>query len=237
MKTKNYLILFIILLMFNACQKPHNGTSYQILGTYNSSGLPDYLLKDTITPALFSFVDSSLPNGHNLTNSNPEFFNNSAIADIVITQPSDVYITFVHGVSGFTNSVAFYTYPTNQPPTSAADLKLITYAFPNAGLYTALIPGDKVNLGKFSAGNTVGIVLMQNSWNLNTHTLNSSVARFFTTDALNPEADPKLKKHTVLINYATENKLLIGFEDTDRSSNVCDNDFNDVVIYCSVTSD
>ncbi|HEY8658052.1 MAG TPA: DUF4114 domain-containing protein [Hanamia sp.] len=237
MKTKNYLLLFIILLLVNACQKPHNGTSYQTLGTFNSSGLPNNLLKDTISPTFLSFVDSILPNGQDLRISHPEFFNNVAIGDIVITQPSDVYITFVHGVSGFTNAIAYYTYTTYQPPTSAADLKLITYAFPNAGLYTSLLPGDKVNIGKFSAGTSVGIVLMQNSWDLSTHALNNNVARFFTTDALNPETDPNLKKHAILINYAPENKLLIGFEDTDRSSTLCDNDFNDVVLYCTVTPD
>jgi hypothetical protein len=237
MKTKNYLLLFIILLMVNACQKPHNGTSYQTLGTFNSSGKPDNLLKDSISPLLLSFIDSILTNGQNLRIFHPEFFNNVAIGDIVITQPSDVFITFVHGVSGFTNAIAYYTYPTYQPPTSAADLKLITYIFPNSGLYTSLLPGDKVNIGRFNVGTSIGFVLMQNSWDLSTHTLNNNVARFFTTDALNPETEPNLKKHAILINYAPENKLLIGFEDTDRSSALCDDDFNDVVLYCSVTPD
>jgi len=38
----------------------------------------------------------------------------------------------------------------------------------------------------------------------------------------------------VLLNYAPENKVLISFEDTDRTKPECDNDFNDVVIYCTV---
>jgi len=46
--------------------------------------------------------------------------------------------------------------------------------------------------------------------------------------------DFKLKKHAVLISYAPENKILIGFEDTDRTNSQCDNDFNDVVVYATV---
>ncbi len=36
--------------------------------------------------------------------------------------------------------------------------------------------------------------------------------------------------------YAPEDKILIGFEDTDRTNPDCDNDFNDVVVYGTVTT-
>ncbi len=237
MKTKIYLTLFTIILMVNACKKPgtNAGTSYQTLGTYDASGKPNNLLKDSISPSLISFIDSTLPNGIDLRIAHPEFFSNPASADIAITQPSDVYITFVYGVSGFTNSIGFYTYPTNQPPTSASDIKLITYVFPNAGLYTALKAGDKAKIGRFDVGTSIGFVLLQNAWNLSTHTLDNNVVRFFTTDVLNPELDPKLKRHVILINYPPKNNVLISFEDTDRSTPQCDNDFNDVGIYYTVT--
>ena len=222
--------------MGNACKKPgtNAGTSYQTLGTYDASGKPNNLLKDSISPSLLSFIDSTLPNGIDLRIAHPEFFSNPTSADIAITQPSDLYMTFVVGVSGFTNSIGFYTYPTNQPPTSASDIKLITYVFPNAGLNTALQPGDKEKIGRFDVGTSVGFVLLQNAWNQYTHSFNNNVARFFTTDALNPEVNPNLKKHVILINYIHGNKVLISFEDTDRSTPQCDNDFNDVTIYCTV---
>ena len=238
MKTKNYLYLLIILLMVNACKKHATNaeTSYQTLGTYDTSGKPNNLLKDSISSSLLSFVDSTLPNGIDLRIKHPEFFNSTAIADITITQPSDVYTTFVSGISGLSNSIAFYTYPTNKPPTSATDIKLITYVFPHTGgLFSPLHPGDKVKIGRFDVGTSVGFVLLQSAWNLNSHTLDNNTAHFFTTDALNPEMDPNLKKHVVLINYPPENKVLICFKDTNRSLPECDNDFNDVVIYCTVT--
>jgi hypothetical protein len=37
-----------------------------------------------------------------------------------------------------------------------------------------------------------------------------------------------------MLNYASESKTLLGFENTDRTSDKCDNDFNDVVFYATV---
>ena len=243
MKPKNYLFLFGILILVNACKKEplskavnFTSTTYQYLGTFNSSGEPDYLSPpDTISSSLLSFISNTLPDGQNLTISHPEFFGNTAIADITITQPSDVYITFVSQGCAYANSIAFYTYPSNQSPTSAKDIKLITYVFPNSGHLTPLHAGDKVKLGTFDVGTSIGFVLMQDAWDTTSRTLDNNVVHFCTNDALNPEVDPNLKKHAVLINYTPEKKILIGFEDRDRTLPTCDNDFNDVVIYCTVT--
>ena len=243
MKTKNYLLLFSILLIINACKKDpvtrpvkFTSTTYKTLGTYDSLGKPGYLAPpDTISSALRSFVNNTLPNGINLTIAHPELFSNTAIADITVTQPSDVYVTFVLEGCGYPNSLAFYTYPTNQSPTSAKDISQITYIFPSCGNKTTLHSGDKVKIGRFDVGTSIGFVLMQKAWDTTAHILNNDVVHFCTNDALNPEVDPKLKKHAVLVNYAPENKVIIGFEDLDRTWPACDNDFDDVVIYCTVT--
>ena len=239
MKPKIYAFFILTILGISACKKPvtkpvkFTSTTYQTLG-YDATGKPNNLLKDTISSSMLSFISSTLPNAQNLTQSHPELFSTNAIADIAITQPSDVYITFVQEDGGFKNSIAFYTYPTNQSPTSAKDIQLITYVFPNAGNLTPLVSGDKVKIGRFDPGTSIGFVLMQNAWDVDAKTLDDNAVHFCSNDALNPEVDPKLKKHAVLINYTPEKKVLIGFEDTDRTSSNCDNDFNDVVVYCSV---
>ena len=227
--------------MLNACKKDpvskpvsFTSTVYQNLAPYNSLGEPDNLLKDTIPSAMLSFIAQTLPDRQNLTIAHPELFTSTASANITITQPSDVFMTFVSGVAGYSNSIAFYSYPTNQPPVSAKDIKLITYVFPNAGNRTPLKPGDKAKIGKFDIGTTIGFLILQNAWDTSKGGLNNNVVHLCSTDALNPEVDPKLKRHAVLINYTPGNKLLIGFEDTDRTSPRCDNDFNDAVIYCTV---
>lgn len=232
------------LLVLNACKKDpatkpvkFTTTSYETLGTYDNKGTPNNLLKDSLSPSLLSFINTNLPDGQNLTQSHPELFKNPAIGDITITGPSQVYLTYVSGAESLNaNSIAFYTYPTDQPPTSPKDIKTITYAFPNAGHLTGLQPGDKVKLGDFTVGTSIGFVLMENAWDTTKKTLNNDAVHFCSNDALNPEVDPNLKKHAVLISYQAENKILVGFEDRDRTSPLCDNDFNDVVIYTTVVS-
>lgn len=245
MKKTNYILLFVCLLIFNACKKKElsatqpvdfTATAYQTLGGYDSTGKPGYLLtRDTISAAMLTYINTTLPNGKDLRVTNPDLLKKPAIGDITITQSSDVYITFVKQDGGFSSSIAFYTYPTGQSPQKATEIKVITYVFPNAGGYTPLQAGDKVKIGRFNAGTSIGFVLMQKAWSTTTKSLDNTAVHFCTNDALNPETDPNLKKHAVLINYAPENKVLIGFEDTDRTTPQCDNDFNDVVIYCTVT--
>lgn len=242
MNQKLYLILAFSMLGVISCKKKHNGgdiftqTTYKTLGPYNSSGLPSYLApKDSISSGLNSFMDSILQNGRNLTLAHPELFSNSAIADVAVKSTSDAYITFVHEDAGLENSIAFYTYPTGHSPQSVADIKEITFIFPSAGDKTPLQPGDRVKIGTFPAGTSIGFILMTGGWDNTNHKIDVNVTHYCTNDILNPEKDPSLRKHAVIINYAPDNKVLIGFEDTDRSLPACDNDFNDAIIYCDLS--
>jgi len=249
---KKYTLLFTILATLGACKKPQvlpgsvpvkfTATTYQTLGTYDNSGKPSYLTtKDVISSDLLSFINNTLHEKQDIRKTHQELFSTSAIADIKVTQKSDVYVTYVYNNTGYTDAIAFYTYPTNNPPASAADIKTITYIYPNAGngttpqATTTLQAGDKVNIGRFDVGTSIGFVLLQGAWNPTTHTINTDSPHFCSNDVLNPETDPNLKKHAVLINYAPEKKVLIGFEDQDRSTPDCDNDFNDVIVYATVT--
>jgi len=251
MKMKIYLSLCVVVLILAvyACKKKTSAqpgpvtkpvdftaTSYQTLGAYDSSGTPNYLLPpDGISPDMKSYINSMLIEKTDLRTTHPELLTNPAIADIVITAPSDVFITFVAELTNSKNALAFYTYPTNNPPASAKDIAAITYTFPSIGIGTKLQPGDKVKIGRFQPGTSIGFVLMKDAWDPNTKTLDNSAVHFCSNDVLNPEVASNLKKHAVLINYAPENKVLVGFENTNRTVETCDHDFNDVVIYVTVT--
>lgn len=240
MKTKSYALVASVLLMFAACKKEEvtkkvdfTGTTYKTLGTYDADGTPAYLLsRDAISSSMLSYIETTLVEKADLRNSHPELLNTSAIADIPITKASDVYITFVSQVTTSTNALAFYTYPTNSPLASSKDIDTITYVFPSVGTGTKLKAGDKVKIGTFQPGRSIGFVLLKNAWNTTTKALDNTAVHFCSNDVLNPEVDPNLKKHAVLINY--ESKVLIGFENTDRTEDRCDHDFNDVVIYATV---
>lgn len=243
MKMKKYALLLIFPLMIGACKKDpvtvpvaFTSTTYETLGTYDSSGRPNYLVTppDAISSDMLTYISTTLVEQQDLRKTHPELLTTKAIADIAVTQSSDVYITFVSQVTTAANALGFYTYPTNTPPASAKDIKTITYVFPNMGVGTTLKPGDKVKLGRFEPGTSIGFVLLKNAWSPTAKTLDNNAVHFCSNDVLNPEVDPNLKKHAVLINYSPENKVLIGFENTDRTDSKCDNDFNDVVLYVTV---
>ncbi len=187
-----------------------------------------------ISSDLITFISNTLQEGKDLRTTRPELLSNPVIADITITQPSDVFITFVSQGTSSYNAFAYYTFPTNQPPKSPGDIKKITYVFPNVKSNTPLLPGDKMKIGRFDVGTSIGFVLLKDAWNPVTKKLSNNAVHFYTTDVLNPEIDPNLKKHAVLINYSPENKILIGYEDTDRTNPSCDHDFNDVVFYATI---
>jgi len=235
--------LFLVILF--SCKKDEEpksipveftSTTYKTLGSYDTSGKPSYLVspRDTVSQSLMTYITSTLPDRKDLRTTNPELLTTKAIADVPITAASDVFITFVSQGGGFTNTFGFYTYQTGKSPLTTKDIPEITYVFPNSGNGTKLTRGDKVKIGRFNAGTSIGFVLLQKGWDPVTKALDNKVVHFCSNDALNPEVDPALKKHAVLINYPAENKTLIGFEDVDRTLPTCDHDFNDVVFYCTV---
>jgi len=245
---KKILPLILLSLLFSCAKnKPtppavtvpvkFTGTTYKTLGPYDDNGKPLNLqTPDVVSDSLLNFLHMMLPEHLNLETRHPELLASSALADIIVTQKTELYATFVSQGALYANAIGFYTYPTNSPLTSAADIKVITYIFPNAGGGTTLKAGDKVDMGTFDAGTSVGFVLMKDAWDPSIKTLNTDVIHYCSDDILNPEVNPQLKKHVVLLNYTPESKTLIGFEDTDRTYAGCDNDFNDVVFYITKTS-
>lgn len=206
-------------------------------GSFDASGTPTNLgTRETISPELLAFANNTLPSYTDLRKTNPELLTTKAIADITLTQKSNIKITFVASVAtGNYNTLGYYTYPTSNPPASAKDISKITYIFPSAGGGSLLQAGDNVTVGPINAGMSVGFVLLANAWTPTTKTVNTKAVHFASNDVLNPEFDPALKKHAVLINYTPENRILIGLEDTDRTLPTCDHDFNDLVVYATVT--
>ena len=212
-----------------------SSSTYENTCTWNAAGKPNCLESpDAITTNLLAFLDNNLKEGGDLRTYNPALLSNGAMADVTITQASDVFVTFVLQTTGLQNALAYYTFPTGNPPKSAADIQRINFVFPSVGKGTPLQPGDKVKLGRFGVGTSIGFVLLTDAWDPTTGKPNSKAVHYCTNDALNPEVNPQLKKHAVLLNFALENKTLIGFEDSNRTNSSCDHDFNDAVLYVTL---
>ena len=244
---KNYLpVLLVLFLSFTACKKdkdPVNGgttpvefnnTEYSYMGTYDDTGKPNYLVgRDAISPDLSSFIASKLPERGDIRKTNPDYLKN---ADLAITVKSDVFITFISEGTGYSNTVGYYLYKTGSSPKKPEDIEKVTYMFPLAQTNDggSLRAGDKVKIGTIESGTSIGFVLIQKGWDFATKKVNDKAPHFCSNKELNPENLDELKAHTVLFEYPAENKVIIGFEDINRTSPECDHDFNDVVINATV---
>jgi len=213
-----------------------NTTSYVSMGTTDSYGRPNYLVNpsDVVSNTLMTNLLTSLPESKDVRVTHPQYLTNSASSNVVITQTADVWITFLYEGAGNQNSVGWYTYPTGTPPNTIADISTINLMFPNSSLYGSggtMRSGDKVYLGTFQPGTTIGFVLFSNGW-AGSNKVSTSAYKFFTDSALNPEP-PSLQRHTIVLNDAADGRYLVCFEDLLRTSPSCDQDFNDVCIYAS----
>ncbi|MEO6150835.1 MAG: LruC domain-containing protein, partial [Mucilaginibacter sp.] len=200
-----------------------------------SLGRPKYLLEkgDAIDASLLKNINASLPESAPLPETHPEYLDSKVTSTLNIVEQSDVWITYVSEGAGNKNTLAYYTYKTGDKPTREKDIKNAKYVFPNAsnsGSGGGLNAGDKISLGRFEAGTSIAFILIGDAW---TGTdIDTDKPRYFSDDALNPEKDGALKKHTVVLFDAAHELFLIGFEDLPRDGG-SDNDFNDLVFYAT----
>ncbi len=205
---------------------------YKYLGSYTNQGKPNYLepVNDIVSGELLSFINASLPERRPVMTYHPDYLLNNVETNINIIEQSDVWLTFISEGAGWTNSIAFFTYPTGNPPQSESDIDTLRIVLPNASLRGSggeLVSGNRVKLGRFDAGTSIGFVLIANGWN------GSSVAsgshRAYSIDKLNPESLASLKRHSVLLYDNTNGLFLVGMEDMRRDDAGCDHDFNDCI--------
>ncbi len=210
---------------------------YHYMGTYDNLGKPNYLepVNDVISSTFLSFVNASLPERKPVPTYHPAYLSSTAQTNLNIIADGDIYITFVHEGAGYTNTLAYFTYPTNSPPTTTSAIDSLHIIFPNGSLVGSsgnLVSGNKVKLGRFRSGTTIGFCLVSNGWNGTSKLVGAGNGKFFTIDALNPESSAANKRHAVLLNDNTNNLFLIGMEDINREGG-SDNDFNDMVFYAT----
>ncbi|MGV3509527.1 MAG: LruC domain-containing protein, partial [Sphingobacteriaceae bacterium] len=213
--------------------------TYSYMGTFDFYGRPQNYLdsqKGAVTADLITYLAESLPDQQDVRTHHPSYLSDNATKHLNLVKKSDVWITFVSEGGGYTNTIGYYTYPTNNPPNNINKIRDIKYIFPNtsgAGSGGSMQSGDRVNIGNFNAGTSIGFVLIQNGWTQSITSVNSSQTKFYSYSTFNPESSNDLRTHTVLLNYDREKLFIIGFEDLVRSTSGCDHDFNDVVLYAS----
>lgn len=205
-------------------------SNFFLMSSYDANGVPNNLEVpgDNVSTALLNDINGALPNsGGDAPNVAA-----SGASDATIVQQSQVWVTFVSEGAGFTNTLGYYVYNTNNPPASPNDIDSIFVIFPNASLLNSgggLQAGDKVCLGVFPAGVSIGWVLLQNAFKDNV--VKTDRTKLFSTDEWNPESNPALRPHNVQLVDPNRQLVVVGFEDVNRENPQCDNDFNDCIFY------
>lgn len=201
-------------------------------------GVPNYLEtpNDFISSTLLAQINTALPSGRAVPSNSPLLAENG-IRVIKVTQLAEVFVTFVSEGASYKNALFYYTYNENNPPASLEAISNYTVVFPNtsfSGSGGGLLPGHKVKLGVFPAGTVIGYGIAANGWKGNSEGFNGVTNGLWTVfgeKQFNPETNPSLKQHMVLLNDAPNHRIVMGFEDIKRDLNNCDHDFNDVMFY------
>lgn len=222
---------------------------WKILGDWDEYGTPAYLLPELASPSpttLYSIKDTYTSVAANeITKRYPEFFDGKMSSDVKIIKPTKVRLAFVSSSAGWNNAVGYFTYPTNQPPTSVKDIQKIL-AFPNASPIAksetqrgALLCGDQVQLkywdGKefhdeFPAGVSIGWFLegmgfITDGKNGNIGDVKEQGYSRYSITTLNSDG----KQRAVSLKDKNSNQIIaIGFEDN------IDLKYNDAAFYLDI---
>ncbi|WP_274971808.1 DUF4114 domain-containing protein, partial [Zunongwangia profunda] len=224
---KRKLLFLSLLVSFIATAQ-----NYQFLGTYDSQGVPDYLEgRDDISTETMKMIMDALPEGYPVPDYNPHYITAGYDTDLILDKDAAVWVTFVKEGAGYKNVLGFYTYDINAPKVKKPLPEDITIIFPNVsegGSGGGLRAGYKVRIGDFKAGTGIGWVLLANGWK---GYVTAGQWQLFSNPDYNPEADPELRNHNVLLADPENERFILGFEDIRRDYASCDQDFNDALFY------
>jgi hypothetical protein len=206
---------------------------FSYMGQYNNMGVPDNLedSSDAIGQLFLNDINAALPDMKPVPSFHPEYIAQNNETDVVLKAHADIWITFVSEGGDYTNALGYYTYNASNPPKSASEIKTRWIIFPNVSLVGSgggLKSGNKIYLGSFEAGTALGWFVVADAFKNGKVTQGKYIV--YSEPALNPEKDPKLKAHTVLLKDAQRGKLVLSFEDMLRDQG-SDQDFNDLTFY------
>jgi LruC domain-containing protein len=211
-----------------------------VMGEYDSLGVPDYLEDepDVVDADLLADLRTWFPE-REVTAFHASYLEELRVTDIQLKEEADVWITFIHEGAAWTSALGYYTYPLDSLPASPAQVENFKIAFPNFSYKNApglggMETGDKIRLGHFPAGTGIGFFMLSQGFDKDSGTLVPGLYTLYSTSAWNPESDPALQQHNVLLKDTSRELLFLGFEDLKREWPSCDNDFNDALASLTV---
>ncbi len=198
-------------------------------GYQQSTGKPENLSyhRDDYPKAFFERINNALPESI----INEAFLTNDDGATIVLQEEGEVFVTFIHEGAGYRNSFGYFTFDPKNPPNTPEDVSEII-VFPNLS-FPHMTNGHRLSLGSFPAGTHIGFFIAANGYWYDTGVKPFATNYYYSLQHLNPEVDPALRQHVVLLYDEDVEEVIMGFEDLPRTWG--DNDFNDAVFSVKVT--
>jgi hypothetical protein len=223
---KSFLFILILLLaIFTGCKKEKVKTIDE---------LPLNIIRTEASPTLYEKIIDLFPDGADATVNAPALFTDTVQKNIITTDETEVYVTFIAEGAKYTNTLGWYSYNKSNPPKSINDIK-INILFPNIsadGEGGLLKQGYMLKVGdsKFPRGTVIGFFLIVNGWN--NGTIQYSNTTFYTDYTLNTD----LMQHHILFKEKSNADIILGFEDMSKDQSI-DKDYNDILIKISDNMD
>lgn len=197
-------------------------------GYDQSTGKPDNVVYiDSYPNDFFARIANALPESE----LNEAFITDDAGSTIHLIEEGEVFVTFLHEGAGYLNSFGYFTFDASNPPATIHDVSE-TIVFPNLS-YPHLRQGDRVSLGTFPAGTSIGFFIAANGFSSSTGVKSSAVPYYYSLKHLNPESTDSLRQHMAALYDPYVDEVVLGFEDLPRTWG--DNDFNDAVFSVKTT--
>lgn len=213
----------------------------KILALSIDEGVPDDIIPTKPCPTLLGSLAGLFPNSKDNVLAHSELFDPNNERNVVLTKEADVFITFVDEEAAYKNSLGYYTYSLDNPPTSSADFEKIEkhILYPNiseVGSGGALAQGDMVKIGRFPTGTVVGFYLITRGWR------NGKVTKGEYIHYTNYEFNLGSKQQHTLFEEGQCNELVMTFEDLSLNPPasypiVSDKDFNDLIFVITDNND
>ncbi len=189
-------------------------------------------------------VYSLLPEGQEV---NPQFISTGKYSSIDIDDElqgaphATAKVTFLNEGAGYRNSLGYFVYETNSPPTDKDLIDSHIIIFPNTSKAPdgEMSEGDTLDLDiQLTAGQTLAFFIIPNGWGYsgsynNIASLGNWNTPFYSYPALNPESTALNRRHNVAFLDTVNDFLVLAFEDIYRPNG--DNDFNDLLFTVEVT--
>ncbi|AZQ65297.1 T9SS type B sorting domain-containing protein [Flammeovirga pectinis] len=162
MKKSKYIIVLLGTIFLMGFVVPAFVYTYQTLGTWSTSGRPNYILSQKI----ISLVERNGVSGAitDSINTKGERFLEDNNVNILVVEEGEVFITLVYEDAGWFNTLGFYTYQYTDIPNSPSDVSDPVIIFPNLDSPNVVDSGMKISLGTYPAGTVIGFFLVAKGW-------------------------------------------------------------------------